>query len=173
MLTKSLFDAKVLPLIKAGSPLAEWVSVFMGKTFEKINSITGEQIDPGLSLHDPLCIWYMLTRSAPSWMAAPKGLEDIRVETAGQWTRGMHVVDRRNRRRGGLSSAEAQVKSPGAVDISNPMEKVVISDDGEGNEVPGDDMGWLSINKGNRINRIVSSPGEDAFGKYLLERVFG
>lgn len=32
---------------------------------------------------------------------------------------------------------------------------------------------WLSLIKGNRINRIISSPGEAAFGPYLLERVFG
>jgi inosine-uridine nucleoside N-ribohydrolase len=174
LLTKSMFEAKVAPLVKAGSPLAEWTSVFMGKTFEKINSLTGGQRDPGLSLHDPLCIWYMLTRSAPSWISSPKGPEDIRVETGGQWTRGMHVVDRRNRRRAGIN-LEMQVKSPGAVDISNPMENLNIGggDDGEGDEVPGDEYGWLSWSKGNRINRIISSPGEDAFGPYLLERVFG
>lgn len=171
-LTKSMFEAKVGPLIEAGSPLAEWTSVFMGKTFEKISFLTGGQRDPGLSLHDPLCIWYVLTRSAPSWMISPKGPEDIRVETGGQWTRGMHVVDRRNRQKG---SAELQVKSPGAVDIGNPMEKVVISADNDVDydEIPGDEYGWLSLSKGNRINRIVSSPGEDAFGQYLLERVFG
>jgi len=160
-------------LVKAGSPLAEWVSVFMANTFEKINSQTGGQRDPGLSLHDPLCIWYMLTRSAPSWMQAPRGLEDIRVETAGQWTRGMHIVDRRNRRKTGPGGSGMQVKSPGAIDISNPMDSIAYGDDGEGNEVPGDDMGWLSFNKGNRINRIVASPGEESFGKYLMERVFG
>jgi inosine-uridine nucleoside N-ribohydrolase len=171
-LTKSMFEAKIEPLIKAGSPLAEWTSVFMGKTFEKISFLTGSQRDPGLSLHDPLCIWYMLTHSAPSWMISPKGAEDIRVETGGQWTRGMHVVDRRNRRKGG---AELQVKSPGAVDISDAMEKVVIGggNDAEYDEVPGDEYDWLSLSKGNRINRIVSSPGENAFAKYLLERVFG
>jgi inosine-uridine nucleoside N-ribohydrolase len=176
LLTKSMFDAKVIPLIEAGSPLAEWTSVFMGKTFEKINSLSRQQSDPGLSLHDPLCIWYMLTRSAPSWMISPKGPEDIRVETGGQWTRGMHVVDRRNRRKAGIT-ADPQIKSPGAMDINNPMEKVVVGDgggdDGEGDVVAGDEYGWLSMRKGNRINRMVSSPGEDAFGHYLLERVFG
>lgn len=171
LLTKSMFTAKVAPLLKAGSPLAEWTSVFMDSTFKKIDSLTGGQSDPGLSLHDPLCVWYMLTRSAPSWMIAPKGPEDIRVETSGQWTRGMHVVDRRNRKRAG--GATQQVMSPGAVEITNPMERASLGDDGEGNEVPGDDAGWLSAVRGNRINRIVSSPGEDAFGKYLLDRVFG
>lgn len=83
----------------------------------------------------------------------------------------MHVVDRRSRKKGGISE---QVKSPGAVDISNPMESFTIANaDGEGGDAPGDNGGWLSLTKGNRINRIVSSPGEAAFGPYLLERVFG
>jgi len=113
----------------------------------------------------------MLTHEAPSWQIHPKGPEDIRVETAGQWTRGMHVVDRRNRKKGGVSE---QVKSPGAVDISNPMESLSIAHvDGKSGDPPGDNGNWLSLAKGNRINRIISSPGEDAFGPYLLERVFG
>lgn len=175
LLTKSMYNARVQPLIKAGSPLAEWTSVFLGKTFDKIDSLTNGQSDPGLSLHDPLCVWYMLSRASPNWMTAPKGPEDIRVETAGQWTRGMHVIDRRNRRKAGVDPT--QVKSPGAVDIVNPMESLnaVVSggDDGEGDTVPGDTMAWLSASKGNRVNRMVSSPGEEAFGKYLLERIFG
>jgi inosine-uridine nucleoside N-ribohydrolase len=171
-LRRSLFDDKIAPLIKAGSPLAEWVSVFMAKTFEKIDSLAHGQSDPGLSLHDPLCIWYMLTRSAPSWLPAPKGPEDIRVETAGQWTRGMHIIDRRNRKKPGASVE--QVKSPGVIDINNPMETAGgIDNTGEGDEVPGDTMGWLSVNKGNRVHRIVGTPGEDAFGAYLMERIFG
>jgi len=39
--------------------------------------------------------------------------------------------------------------------------------------MPGDNGGWLDVRKGNRINRIIGSPGEDAFAPYLLERVFG
>jgi inosine-uridine nucleoside N-ribohydrolase len=170
-LQRSHLSAKLDPLIKAGSPLAEWTSAFVHKTFEKIESLTRKQADPGLELHDPLTMWYMLTRSAPSWMLAPKAPEDIRVETAGQWTRGMHVVDRRNRKKGGISE---QVKSPGAVDISNPMESLTIAHtDGEDSDAPGDNGSWLCLAKGNRINRIIGTPGEAAFGPYLLERVFG
>lgn len=171
-LQKSLFQAKLDPLIKAGSPLAEWTSVFVHKTFDKIESLTRKQADPGLELHDPLCIWYMLTRSSPSWMVAPKAPEDIRVETAGQWTRGMHIIDRRHRRK----APQAQVKSPGAVDISNPMESIAVVIDNDLDviaDTPGDNGGWLSVHKGNRISRIVGTPGEDAFGPYLLERIFG
>ena len=170
LLHRSHFETKLSPLIQAGSPLAEWTSAFVRKTYEKIESLTRKQADPGLELHDPLCIWYMLTRSAPSWMQAPKAPEDIRIETAGQWTRGMHVIDRRNRRKGG---AIEQVKSPGAVDISNPMEALIVGTVDGADATPGDNGGWLSSNRGNRINRIVGTPGEDAFGPYLLERVFG
>ena len=116
-LRRSHVDAKLGPLIKAGSPLAEWTNAFVQQTFSKIESLNHKQADPGLELHDPLCVWYMLTRSAPSWMLAPKAPEDIRVETAGQWTRGMHMVDRRNRKKVGVGALE-QVKSPGADDVS-------------------------------------------------------
>lgn len=59
----------------------------------------------------------------------------------------MCVVDRRNRR-----------KRP---------------DDDEGGEVPGDTGNWLNVRAGNRVARIVQTPGEDVFGGYLVERVFG
>jgi inosine-uridine nucleoside N-ribohydrolase len=177
------FREKVDPLVKAGSPLAEWTSAFVLKTLEKIESLTRKQENPGLELHDPLCIWYMLTRNAPQWMLAPKAPEDIRVETTGQWTRGMHIVDRRQRKKAGPPAE--QVKSPGAVDISNPMESLnfatessVVEDgltiaEGTHKDPPGDNGVWLQYNMGNRINRIVSTPGEDAFGPYLIERLFG
>lgn len=75
-------------------------------------------------------------------MLAPKAPEDIRVETAGQWTRGMHIIDRRNRKKGGISE---QVKSPGAVDISNPMESLTIAKDDDEGHAPGDNGGVRNI----------------------------
>lgn len=70
-----------------------------------------------------------------------------------------------------------QVKSPGAIDITNPMESLIVADpggeDGESGDAPGDNGGWLDPKKGNRINRIVGSPGEAAFAPYMLERIFG
>jgi inosine-uridine nucleoside N-ribohydrolase len=173
-LYRSQVDAKLGPLIEAGSPLAEWTNAFVQKTLTKIESLSRASLDPGLEMHDPLCIWYMLTRSAPSWMVSPKAPEDIRVETAGQWTRGMHMVDRRNRRKKGVGALE-QIKSPGAVDIINPMDILSVEEPAEIDlaDAPGDNGGWLDVNKGNRINRIVNSPGEDAFGPYILERIFG
>lgn len=90
----------------------------------------------------------------------------------------MHVIDRRRRKKvGGPSSSLEQVKSPGAVDISNPMERATIGDVGvkeaEEEQAEGDEYGWLHLQKGNRINRIVGTPGEDMFGPYLVARVFG
>ncbi len=53
------------------------------------------------------------------------------------------------------------------------MDSLTIATAYNDDDAPGDNGGWLSLEKGNRINRIISSPGEAVFGKYLLERVFG
>lgn len=84
----------------------------------------------------------------------------------------MHIIDRRNRKKKG--APELQVKSPGAVDISNPTEDLIVGSfeaEVELDDTPGDNGGWLQADRGNRINRIVGSPGEDAFAPYLLERI--
>ncbi|KAI9767208.1 MAG: hypothetical protein M1840_005808 [Geoglossum simile] len=143
-LLRSDFEAKSKPLIRQGSPLAEWVAAFLDHTYQKIAGLSAGGGNVGLSLHDPLCIWYILTPNSPTWILAPSSPEDIRVECAGQWTRGMCVVDRRPRRK---------------------------ASDGE--EITGDTDGWLNPRKGNRVRRMAGSPGEDAFAHYLLERIFG
>ena len=91
----------------------------------------------------------------------------------------MHVIDRRRRKKVGGPSAIEQVKSPGAVDITNPMENVSAASVGDvgvkqaEEQAEGDEYGWLHLQKGNRIDRIVGTPGEDMFGPYLVARVFG
>ena len=72
--------------------------------------------------------------------------EDVRIETEGQWTRGMCVVDRRSRRKREVA---------------------------EGEEVGGDCGRWLEGGEGNRVARCVGTPGESDFGTYLLKRIFG
>lgn len=43
----------------------------------------------------------------------------------------------------------------------------------ETDEVSNDDHGnWLSSHYGNRVNRIVESPGKDQFAEILLDRIF-
>lgn len=38
---------------------------------------------------------------------------------------------------------------------------------------PHDQGNWLGSSSGNRVDRMVGSPGEEAFGRHLLERVLG
>ncbi|KAL2158501.1 hypothetical protein VTH06DRAFT_4268 [Thermothelomyces fergusii] len=156
---RHVWSDKVRPLKEAGSPLARWTDTFMTGTFNTIDALLGEGSGEGLSLHDPLCIWYMLTHDHPGWKTVPK-LEDIRVETCGQWTKGMHIVDRRGRVKPGEKNTVVQTHP------EDPMDAVTVDD------VPGDAMGWLSVRKGNRINRMLESPGRDTFAGILLDKIF-
>lgn len=160
--TRKFFDFKIQPLKEAGSPLALWTDTFMTGTFNKIDSLVGEGVEAGLSLHDPLTIWYMISRDSPAWKPVER-LEDIRIETCGQWTRGMHVVDHRIRAKPGEKSTTVET-SP-----EDPMDAVSVTID----DVPGDTMGWLSTRKGNRIRRMVESPGIGLFPEELIRRLFG
>lgn len=112
------------------------------------------------SLHDPACIWYAMdfdnNHNEPNpqedkWTVTPP--EDIRIETQGQWTRGMCVIDRRDR-------------------------KMLLTDDhGEGAGGTGivetDHGGWLSKGKGNRVRRCVGTPGDRELARVMLEGIFG
>ena len=146
VLTRGEFKAHVEPQLAAKSPLADWTAAFMKATFDKVEDlhpeVSGDAV--GLHLHDPLCVWYCMDDSNPKWKIT--GGEDIRVETSGQWTRGMCVVDRRSRKR---------------------------KDDDDDTDVPGDTDGWLTGGSGNRLHRCIGSPGENTFGGLLLKRVFG
>ncbi|KAI9828605.1 MAG: hypothetical protein M1826_005987 [Phylliscum demangeonii] len=147
VLEGSEFADFMQPLVAAGSPLASWVKAFVQATFERQATLHMHPRSLRLSLHDPLCVWYTLTQSsssllAGSWRSAPASPEDIRVEAAGQWTRGMCVLDRRERRR--------------------------TEDPAQG--VPGD--AWLGRDQGNRVRRMVASPGGRLLARCLLERIF-
>ncbi|KAI1820038.1 Inosine/uridine-preferring nucleoside hydrolase domain-containing protein [Xylaria intraflava] len=144
-LNMGFFHNKMAPLLVANSPLAIWINSFMQGIFRHVIELSGDGEDPGLELHDPLTVWYMLTGLSPEWKLAAGAPEDIRVETAGQWTHGMHMVDRRGRVR-----ADGVIKE----------------------EIERDEQGWLSAKRGNRINRYVSSPGFDAFAPFLMARLF-
>ncbi|KAJ5902012.1 hypothetical protein N7495_002540 [Penicillium taxi] len=145
-ITGGQFRTAITPLLNAGSPLAEWVSAFMAHTFRTI-----ERLHPGnagdaaeLSLHDPICVWFALTSEDPIWAPSSTSPEDIRIETTGQWTRGMCVVDRRSRHH---------------ID---------------GDEESSSDHGlWLSARSGNRILRMDYSPVENTFGQIIIDRIFG
>ena len=142
-------ELKTKSLIAKSSPLAEWVGAFLSATFQKSESLHHghEGGRANMALHDIVCIWYALTSStrAESWEI--KRGEDIRVETQGEWTRGMCVVDRRDR-------------------------KMLDNDDGE-SQSSGDTGGWLSALRGNRVNRCVGTPGARVLAPLLLDTIFG
>lgn len=151
---KKYFEENIKPHVDAGSPLALWTSHFIMGAFRKIESILGDGQEPELSLHDPLTVWYAMTHNDPGWKFPAKP-EDLRVETSGQWTRGMHVIDRRIRSK----------PEEAAVDVAD--DTIVTLDD-----VPGDDHSWLNARKGNRINRILASPGQELFKEVWMKKVF-
>ncbi|CAK1355555.1 unnamed protein product [Cercospora beticola] len=147
-LSRGLFRTLSEPLVSAASPLAEWATAFLTSTFDKVESlqqdVSGDAV--GLHLHDPLCIWYCMATDVSGWEILKD--EDLRVETSGQWTRGMCVVDRRTRK-----------KWPA----------------GDEGERPGDAGNWLSLNAGNRLQRCIGTPqttGNSDFGEFLVKRVF-
>ncbi|KAK1058289.1 hypothetical protein LTR74_013490 [Friedmanniomyces endolithicus] len=145
LLTRGEYRKVITPLLEAKSPLAEWTEAFLSSTFDKIETlqkdVSGDAV--ALQLHDPLTIYYCITSSDSRWKLNKD--EDIRIETSGQWTRGMCVVDKRTRKK---------------------------REDSEVGEQPGDSGNWLSGQAGNRLARCVGSPGEETFGGHLLKRIF-
>lgn len=136
------WEARVKPWRDAGSPLAIWMGAFMGEMLDKMERI-GE--GPQLALHDPMCVWYVLTRGVEGWRAGhERGWEDIRVECEGRWTRGMTVADTRIRRRRNSDGFRTY-----------------------------DHGNWLGGKSGNRVVRMVDSPGEELPGKLILDQLFG
>ncbi|KAF3914491.1 hypothetical protein AA313_de0205826 [Arthrobotrys entomopaga] len=140
----------------SGSPLAQWAAVFVYATFRKMESLyaaaAGESAkrvqDVDISLHDPLCVWYMITKHLGGWKAVEG--RDIRVDATGQWTRGMYIVDRRTRKRPTLEEMRVTRKE----------------------EVEGDCDAWLHPLMGNRVNQMVEGPYRETFGGEMLKRIF-
>lgn len=158
LLTEEEFLSVTGPLQIAGSPLAEWAGVFVGATFGRMREVylaaatteadegghTGHRSD--MALHDPLCVWYLLSLlRGDTWTVMED--RDIRVETTGQWTRGMCVVDRRGKR------------------VEEDVAKGVLV---------GDLGVWLHKGRGNRVRQVLRSPEghELGFATEMLRRMF-
>ncbi|RPB17319.1 inosine-uridine preferring nucleoside hydrolase [Morchella conica CCBAS932] len=158
LLSEAVWRAATADRKAQGSPLAQWCDVFVTATFKKMKEMYLQSTGGGgeaarrdtvdISMHDPLCVWYAisaLARGEEGWVVHEG--RDIRVEPAGQWTRGMCVVDRR----------------PKNVE-ENLAEAVKLGDVGV----------WLHRGHGNRVRQVVESPeGTDRkFGGWMLERIF-
>lgn len=89
----------------SGSPLLEWTQVWLNTTFNTMRTIYGYDImspeelskaDPvALEMHDPLALYYGITSGGDGWQVESD--VDIRVETTGEFTRGMTVRDVRKK----------------------------------------------------------------------------
>lgn len=103
VLIQKKFQSIVSAWMEKESPLAEFLNAVLSSTFIKIHSEETVEVAPtyaigeaSVSLHDPVVVWYAITGGAGSWEIVH---EDVRVETTGQWTRGMCCVDQRPRKR--------------------------------------------------------------------------
>lgn len=157
-LTRSTLIAITMMRIKDGSPLAEWTAAFLDDLFARYASqwegLGGPDTD--ISLHDLLPIWYALegskSLSSSSSSSSDNGWKfdremDIRVETQGQWARGMHIVDKREMH-SMREKARHKLEDPameGGIDTLK--------------EVSGDSGGWINQRRGNRISVCVETPG--------------
>lgn len=89
------FNKAMSKAVQASSPLADWINIWMLRTF-KTAAEMGEPDKPvTVSLHDPLTVWYAITRENPGWGIAVD--MDLRIETQGKWTRGCVIYDKRRR----------------------------------------------------------------------------
>ena len=160
-LTRADVTAAAGELVKQGSPLAEWVSAFLEATFRKTEALYHGHGGPDtyMCLHDPVPIWFAMAPEEKGWEV--DGELDVRVETQGQWTRGMHVVDRR-----GMKMLKDEVR--GELEAGGGAGEV---DDLK--EVSGDSGGWLSRRRGNRVGVCVGTPGVRALAPLMMGRIFG
>ena len=139
------FDRFTRSLANHGSPLSKWVCHFVLAMFKHIAEVyEGNcKLDALFSLHDPLCVWYVLTSNSGKWRCQEE--VDVRIEVEGQWTRGMCVVDRRN----------IKVEE----DLEKPVKK-------------GDCRVWFHKEMCNRVRVAIDSPDRDAFSAKVLRRIF-
>jgi len=92
------------------SVLAQWVGAWLVPAFSNYGRITGHGPENAVvSLHDPLTAMYAL-EPALGWTVERL---DVRVETEGQWTRGMTVIDRRALPRGPRANDRGLWLTPG------------------------------------------------------------
>ncbi|KAK9323453.1 Inosine/uridine-preferring nucleoside hydrolase domain-containing protein [Lipomyces orientalis] len=142
------------------SPLATWMTVWLSAAFgrmEHLVSFDGGSRDRAadqadgvngayIEMHDPLTMYFAIASDEERKVSFTVAENmDIRLETIGQWTWGMCVLDRR-----GIAKRDPHEPRPAR-----------------------DDVGWLDNTKGNRVNLVVDGPGSHAFGMKLLDRVLG
>ncbi|EGE08578.1 inosine-uridine preferring nucleoside hydrolase [Trichophyton equinum CBS 127.97] len=162
--TPTAFHAAITPHLQRSSPLAELVSTVVEHTFSTIRELKlarheATSAEEEMSLHDPVCVWYVLTGGSETWRWQER---DVRVETTGQWTRGATVVDRRL-----VGRVDADVVDKVVVEGEEEEEIAVAAEE---QEEPEDDRGgWRA--GGNRVGVLERGP-DRLLSEELLRRVF-
>lgn len=121
-----------------GSVLAQWIDVWLTTSFENYGKIFDKGPENAVvTLHDPLTAMYAL-QGDQQWVVKTM---DVRVETEGQWTTGMTVVDRRGREK-----REEEFR-------------------------PVDHGKWITLGEGNSVDVLVDTPIKTSFSTTLLKRI--
>ena len=166
VLTSAQFQTATTDLVKSGSPLACWLNAFLPPMFAKSASMDGTGLQ--LAMHDPMCIWYVLTSDSSSRTSWIGEKEDIRVETTGQWTKGMTLRDERP----GRSNPDTKDAGGGIPTQSSSGVKTIKRRDSDG-EAPHDRGNWWGRNSGNQVRRMTASPGVTGCAEALMGSLFG
>jgi inosine-uridine nucleoside N-ribohydrolase len=127
-----------------GSELAEWVNLFTSNSFRVLNHRDTEKC---IVIHDALCIWYVLHSDDGDSDVEKFEVKtlDVRIETQGEWTRGMCCVDQRRF----LPSTPEKAKE-------GLISKWV------------DPGSWRQEGQGNRVRVLTTTPGQKAWVKTFL-----
>ncbi|KAK9446475.1 Inosine/uridine-preferring nucleoside hydrolase domain-containing protein [Limtongia smithiae] len=143
------------------SPLVRWMNVWLGSAFGNMAELVefethrsadaaAADLEDGVGgsffpLHDPTAMYYaLLSDEERASQFVLNEAVDVRIETVGQFTWGMCVVDRR-----GVAKRGPQDPPP-----------------------PRDVGDWLLTETGNRIDVAVRGPGSKELSRRLLETIF-
>ncbi|KAI5280578.1 hypothetical protein KEM52_004099, partial [Ascosphaera acerosa] len=171
-LSRGLFAARTAAPAAAGSPLAAWLRPMVEHTLalmDRTSTVHKGDARTSMSLHDPLTAWYAVTAGRAQqypWTMSARSPLDLRVETMGQWAKGMCLYDRRTRK---MIEEESQGEQGGEGG----------EEDGAGGKAAkaakkGADHGeWLNPRKGNRVHVVEGTPGTERFAGELLDRIMG
>jgi hypothetical protein len=113
-----------------------------------------------LHMHDPLCVYYAMLDDQSRKRFIIERNTDIRVEYKGSWTKGMTVLDQRNR-------GEQMDHRIDGIEDRIRGEDIIAADY---NDVDDDEGHWRS-NKGNRVNIVWASGVVDDNNQKTVEDI--
>jgi inosine-uridine nucleoside N-ribohydrolase len=162
-LSETFYNNIAEPAIKAGSPLSLFLNAILQRTYRKVESLVArgresEVIE--LHMHDPLCIYYaMLDDEARNEWVIERNA-DVRVECTGTWTRGMTLLDQRERGKRPFEKTLEVSRDEGTEGEDTA--------DGDYQGVDDDEGGWRGV-IGNRIDIVWASSAAEGGNSKTVE----